>query len=86
MSPKKPNSANRRIIRARLTQYTLHYVVKIPGEKHSLQQHSNVLINGAKVKDLIGVSTTAIRGKLDLAGVVNRKTARSVYGVKIKAV
>ena len=86
MSPKKPNSANRRIVKARLTQYVLHYIVKIPGEKHSLQQHSNVLINGAKIKDLIGVSTKTIRGKLDLGGVVNRKTARSLYGVKIKAI
>lgn len=86
MSPKKPNSANRRIVRARLTQHAMSYIVKIPGEGHSLQQHSNVLIQGARIKDLIGVSTTAVRGKMDLNGVTNRKNSRSLYGVKIKSI
>lgn len=59
-------------------------MIKIPGENHTLQQHSTVLIRGAKVRDLIGVNCSAIRGKFDLLGVLNRKTARSIYGVKLK--
>ena len=55
---------------------------KIQGESHNLQQHSTVLIKGARVRDLIGVSYTAIRGKYDLFGVVKRKTKRSLYGIK----
>jgi small subunit ribosomal protein S12 len=55
---------------------------KVPGESHNLQQHSTVLIRGAKVKDLIGVSYAVVRGKYDLFGVANRKTKRSLYGVK----
>jgi small subunit ribosomal protein S12 len=54
----------------------------VPGEKHSLQQHSTVLLSGAKVKDLIGVNYSVVRGKFDLSGVLNRKTRRSIFGVK----
>ena len=54
---------------------------KIPGESHNLQQHSTILVRGSRVRDLIGVSYTAVRGKFDLQG-VNRKTARSRFGVK----
>lgn len=54
----------------------------MPGETHNLQQHSAVLVKGAKIKDLIGVSYAVIRGKYDLLGVSNRKTRRSIYGVK----
>lgn len=82
LSPKKPNSANRRVVKVLLTQYKANLVAKIPGENHNLQQHSTVLIQGARVRDLIGVSYKAIRGKFDLSGVSNRKTARSCYGVK----
>ena len=82
ISPKKPNSANRRITKIRLINSKIRLTAKIPGENHNLQQHSTILINGAKVKDLIGVSYKAIRGKYDLLGVSNRKTKRSLYGVK----
>jgi len=84
MSPKKPNSANRRIAKAFLTRFNKRFNinVKIPGEKHNLQQHSTILIKSGRVRDLIGISNVAIRGKLDLFGVANRKTSRSVYGVK----
>ena len=82
MSPKKPNSANRRVIKIRLLTNNTKLTAKISGESHNLQQHSTVLIKGAKIKDLIGVSYSVIRGKYDLVGVTNRKTRRSVYGVK----
>jgi len=82
ISPKKPNSANRCVIKATLTQNLSKLIAKVPGEKHSLQQHSTVLIRGARVRDLIGVSYAAIRGKYDLVGVANRKTKRSRFGVK----
>jgi small subunit ribosomal protein S12 len=82
ISPKKPNSANRRIIKARLVSNKIKLAAKIPGESHNLQQHSIVLIAGARVKDLIGISYSAIRGKFDLLGVTNRKNQRSLYGVK----
>jgi len=82
ISPKKPNSANRRVIKARVINSKIRLTAKIPGESHNLQQHSTVLVHGAKVKDLIGVSYAAIRGKYDLLGVSNRKTSRSLYGVK----
>jgi small subunit ribosomal protein S12 len=82
ISPKKPNSANRRIIKVRTSNNKIKLTAKIPGESHNLQQHSTVLIHGAKVKDLIGVSYAAIRGKFDLLGVSNRKTRRSLFGVK----
>lgn len=82
MSPKKPNSANRRIAKVKTLQYGSFLTIKIPGEKHNLQKHSTVLICGGRSKDLIGVHIKAIRGKYDLIGVINRKTSRSVYGVK----
>jgi small subunit ribosomal protein S12 len=82
ISPKKPNSANRRVVKARIINSKTRLTAKVPGESHSLQQHSTVLVHGAKVKDLIGVSYAVIRGKYDLLGVSNRKTRRSLYGVK----
>ena len=82
ISPKKPNSANRRVVKARLISNKVRLTAKVPGEAHNLQQHSTILVRGAKVKDLIGVSYAVIRGKFDLLGVSNRKTRRSLYGVK----
>ena len=82
ISPKKPNSANRRIVKARLIGNKTRLTAKVPGESHNLQQHSTVLVHGAKVKDLIGVSYAVVRGKFDLLGVSGRKTRRSLYGVK----
>jgi small subunit ribosomal protein S12 len=82
MSPKKPNSANRRIVKANITHFSKKLTIKIPGESHNLQQHSTVLVRGGRVRDLIGVRYIAVRGKFDLSGVKNRKTARSLYGVK----
>jgi len=82
MSPKKPNSANRRVVKARILNAKVKLTAKIPGESHNLQQHNLVLIRGAKIKDLIGVSYSVIRNKYDLSGVRNRKTSRSIYGVK----
>jgi len=82
MTPKKPNSANRRVIRIIVTHYKTRLTAKIAGESHNLQQHSTVLIRGAKVRDLIGVNYTAIRGKYDLLPVQNRKSSRSRFGVK----
>jgi small subunit ribosomal protein S12 len=81
ISPKKPNSANRRITRVKIPSLNKIVVAKIPGEQSSnLQQHSTVLVHGARVKDLIGVSLATIRGKLDLQGISSRKTSRSRYG------
>jgi small subunit ribosomal protein S12 len=84
MSPKKPNSASRRVAKVTITNFDkrLATTVKIPGEGHNLQQHSTILIRAGKARDLIGVSSVAVRGKFDLLGVVNRKTSRSVYGVQ----
>jgi small subunit ribosomal protein S12 len=82
ISPKKPNSANRRVVKARIINSKVKLTAKVPGESHNLQQHSTILVSGAKVKDLIGVSYAVVRGKYDLLGVVNRKTSRSLYGVK----
>merc|ERR1712146_175560 len=76
LSPKKPNSANRRVVKAFITSLQTKLIAKIPGEVHNLQQRSNVLVRGARVRDLIGVSYALIRGKYDLFGVANRKTAR----------
>ena len=80
-SPKKPNSALRKIARVRLTNRE-EGIVYIPGEGHNLQEHSVVLIRGGRVKDLPGVRYHIIRGVLDTAGVQNRKQARSKYGAK----
>ena len=80
-TPKKPNSALRKIARVRLTNKQ-EGIVYIPGEGHNLQEHSSVLIRGGRVKDLPGVRYHIIRGALDTAGVANRKQARSRYGAK----
>ncbi|MFA5838826.1 MAG: 30S ribosomal protein S12 [Candidatus Paceibacterota bacterium] len=79
-TPKKPNSAIRKIARVRLTN-GMEVTAYIPGIGHTLQEHSVVLLRSGKVKD-IGVRYTVVRGKLDASGVENRKNARSRYGVK----
>ena len=81
MTPKKPNSALRKIARVRLTN-GMEVTAYIPGEGHTLQEHSVVLIRGGRVKDLPGVRYHIIRGALDAAGVRNRKRGRSKYGAK----
>ena len=81
MTPKKPNSALRKIARVRLTN-GVEVTAYIPGEGHSLQEHSVVLIRGGRVKDLPGIRYHIIRGTLDTAGVANRKQSRSKYGAK----
>ena len=80
-TPKKPNSALRKIARVRLSN-GLEVTAYIPGIGHNLQEHSVVLIRGGRVKDLPGVRYHVIRGALDTAGVENRQQARSRYGVK----
>ena len=80
-SPKKPNSALRKIARVRLTNKQ-EGTVYIPGEGHNLQEHSSVLIRGGRVRDLPGVRYHIIRGALDTAGVAKRRQARSKYGAK----
>jgi small subunit ribosomal protein S12 len=82
MTPKKPNSALRKIARVRLTNQ-MEVTAYIPGEGHELQEHSVVLIRGGRVKDLPGVRYHIIRGALDTSGVVNRRQGRSKYGSKI---
>ena len=81
MTPKKPNSALRKIARVRLTNQ-MEVTAYIPGIGHNLQEHSVVLIRGGRVKDLPGVRYHTIRGTLDTAGTKNRKKARSKYGAK----
>ncbi|PIS23336.1 30S ribosomal protein S12 [candidate division WWE3 bacterium CG08_land_8_20_14_0_20_40_13] len=81
MTPKKPNSALRKIARVRLSNGE-EVTTYIPGEGHGLQEHSVVLVRGGRVKDLPGVKYTIVRGKYDLAGVAKRKTSRSIYGTK----
>ena len=80
-TPKKPNSALRKVARVRLTN-TQEVTAYIPGVGHNLQEHSVVLIRGGRVKDLPGVRYHIIRGTLDTAGVKDRKQARSRYGAK----
>lgn len=80
-TPKKPNSALRKVAKVRLTN-GLEVIAYIPGEGHNLQEHSIVLIRGGRVKDLPGVRYSIVRGALDTAGVANRKQARSKYGAK----
>ena len=80
-TPKKPNSALRKLVKLRLTNQKRVYAY-IPGEGHNLQEYSIVLMRGGRVKDLPGVKYHLIRGKLDLAGLKNRKTSRSKYGTK----
>ncbi len=82
MTPKKPNSALRKIARVRLTT-GIEVTAYIPGEGHNLQEHSIVLVRGGRVKDLPGVRYHIIRGTLDTAGVTNRKKSRSKYGAKM---
>ena len=80
-TPKKPNSALRKVARVRLTN-GIEVNAYIPGEGHNLQEHSIVLIEGGRVKDLPGVRFHIVRGSLDTAGVNDRKTSRSRYGAK----
>ena len=80
-TPKKPNSALRKVARVRLTSQ-VEVTAYIPGEGHNLQEHSMVLVRGGRVKDLPGVRYKIIRGTLDTQGVKNRKQARSRYGAK----
>ena len=80
-TPKKPNSALRKVARVRLTN-GMEVAAYIPGEGHNLQEHSIVLIEGGRVKDLPGVRYHVIRGTLDTSGVSDRKTSRSRYGAK----
>ncbi len=80
-TPKKPNSALRKVCRVRLVS-GMEVTAYIPGEGHTLQEHSMVLIRGGRVKDLPGVRYKVIRGTLDCASVDNRKQARSRYGAK----
>jgi small subunit ribosomal protein S12 len=80
-TPKKPNSALRKVARVRITG-SIEVTAYIPGEGHNLQEHSVVLVRGGRVKDLPGVRYKVVRGALDAAGVSDRKKARSQYGVK----
>ncbi|MDO4582346.1 MAG: 30S ribosomal protein S12 [Bacillota bacterium] len=80
-TPKKPNSALRKVARVRLT-HGIEVTAYIPGVGHNLQEHSVTLVRGGRVKDLPGVRYHIIRGALDTAGVVNRNKARSKYGTK----
>jgi len=81
VTPKKPNSALRKVARVRLTNQ-MEVTVYIPGEGHNLQEHSRVLIRGGRVKDLPGVRYHVVRGTLDAVGVQGRKQGRSKYGAK----
>lgn len=81
MTPKKPNSALRKIARVRLSN-KFEVTSYIPGEGHNLQEHSIVLVRGGRVKDLPGVRYHIVRGTLDTAGVAKRKKSRSKYGAK----
>jgi small subunit ribosomal protein S12 len=81
VTPKKPNSALRKVARVRLTN-GMEVTAYIPGEGHNLQEHSIVLIRGGRVKDLPGVRYHVVRGVLDTGGVENRKQERSKYGTK----
>jgi small subunit ribosomal protein S12 len=81
MTPKKPNSALRKIARVRLSN-KVEVTSYIPGEGHNLQEHSIVLVRGGRVKDLPGVRYHTVRGTLDASGVANRKKSRSKYGTK----
>jgi len=82
MTPKKPNSALRKIARVRLTN-GIEVTAYIPGEGHGLQEHSVVLVRGGRVKDLPGVRYHIVRGALDSGGVNNRRRGRSKYGTKL---
>src|ERR1700709_2593547 len=82
-TPKKPNSALRKVARVRISG-SIEVTAYIPGEGHNLQEHSVVLVRGGRVKDLPGVRYKVVRGTLDAAGVSDRRKARSQYGVKKK--
>src|SRR3984957_1825743 len=81
VTPKKPNSALRKVARVKLST-GIEVTAYIPGEGHNLQEHSVVLVRGGKVKDLPGVKYHIVRGALDAGGVENRKQSRSLYGAK----
>ncbi len=81
MTPRKPNSALRKVARVRLSNKQ-EITAYIPGEGHELAEHSVVMVRGGRVKDLSGVKYTVVRGKFDTTGVAGRKTSRSRYGVK----
>ena len=81
VTPKKPNSALRKVVRVRLTNGA-EVTAYIPGEGHNLQEHSIVMIRGGRVKDLPGVRYHVVRGRLDASGVEDRKQSRSKYGTK----
>ena len=81
MTPKKPNSALRKVARVRLSNKQ-EVTAYIPGEGHELAEHAIVMVRGGRVKDLPGVKYTIVRGKYDTSGVVGRKTSRSLYGTK----
>jgi len=83
VTPKKPNSALRKVARVRLTN-GMEVTCYIPGEGHNLQEHSVVLVRGGRVKDLPGVRYKIVRGTLDAAGVSDRRKSRSMYGVKAR--
>lgn len=84
-TPKKPNSAMRKVAKVHLSsRYTI--ITYIPGIGHNLQEHSIVLVRGGRVKDLPGVKYHMVRGKYDLLGIYSRKTSRSKYGTKIRRV
>ena len=80
-SPKKPNSARRKVAKVRLSN-NVKLAAYIPGQVHSLQEHSQVLVRGGRIPDLPGVGYRLIRNKLDLGGLSDRRTSRSKYGVK----
>ncbi|HQG78753.1 MAG TPA: 30S ribosomal protein S12 [bacterium] len=80
-TPKKPNSALRKVARVRLSNRR-EVTAYIPGEGHNLQEHSVVIVKGGKVQDLPGIKYEIVRGTADLAGVEKRKTSRSIYGVR----
>jgi small subunit ribosomal protein S12 len=80
-TPKKPNSALRKVARIRLSNRR-EVTAYIPGEGHNLQEHSVVIVKGGKVQDLPGIKYEIVRGTADLAGVENRKTSRSIYGAR----
>ena len=81
VTPKKPNSALRKVARVRLTN-SIEITAYIPGEGHNLQEHSVVLVRGGRVKDLPGVRYHTVRGSLDASGVAKRRKGRSKYGAK----
>ena len=85
MTPKKPNSALRKVARVRLSN-RMEVTAYIPGIGHELAEHSVVLVRGGRVRDLPGVKYHIVRGKLDATGVVNRKQGRSLYGTKAEGI